>query len=186
MRISKNLRKDQETILRFLDVFGGGSIALGASNKNARPGFFIFAGTFIHEYIEEGFFKKEELLMKALEECGFPAHDGPVGTMRDEQKRSREASELLQKAAKAWQAGDERARVDVGWAASEYSSTLRQHLDRLKNLIFPLLEQNIAAADEQRIAEGLNNIVFESSMKDEPEKYTKLIETLDEELSDWK
>jgi hemerythrin-like domain-containing protein len=186
MRIAKLLRKDQETVLRFLDVFGGGSIALGMNNKNARPGFFIFATTFMHEYIEGSFFKKEELLMKALEECGFPPNDGPVGAMRNEQERSREAAEHLIKAAKAWQAGEKGARAEVGWAASEYSSTLRQHLDRLKNLIYPLLEQNISPEGEIKVAEGINNVVFESSMKNEPDKYTKLIETLDDELSDWK
>jgi hemerythrin-like domain-containing protein len=186
MRIIKNLRKDQETILRFLDVFGGGSAALGASSKHAQPGFFIFASTFIHEYIEEGFFQKEELLMKALENCGFPADGGAIGAMRNEQKKSKDAANHLLKAAKDWQAGDESARVEVGWAASEYSSTLRQNLNRLKNLVFPLLEQNISPEEEQNIAETINNIVFEGSMKNEPHKYNKLIETLEEELSDWR
>lgn len=186
MRIAKILRKDQEIVLRFLDVFGGGSIALGMNNKNARPGFFIFATTFMHEYIEGSFFKKEELLMKALVDCGFSPDDGPVGAMKNEQAKSREAAELLLKAARAWQEGAKGARAEVGWAASEYTSTLRQHLDRLKNLIFPLLEQNISPEDELKVAEGINNIVFESSMKNEPDKYTKLIETLDDELSDWK
>ena len=48
------------------------------------------------------------------------------------------------KAARQWQAGDDRARTDVSWSASEYTSNFRQHLDRLKNLIFPLLEQNLS------------------------------------------
>ncbi len=186
MRISKILRKDQETVLRFLDVFGGGSIALGMNNRNARPGFFIFAVTFMQEYIEGSFFKKEQLLLKALQDCGFPPDDGPVGAMKNEQEKCREAAGLLLKAARAWQAEEKGARAEVGWAASEYTSTLRQHLDRLKNLIYPLLEQNISPEDEIKVAEGINNIVFESSMKNEPDKYTKLIETLDDELSDWK
>jgi hemerythrin-like domain-containing protein len=74
----------------------------------------------------------------------------------------------------------------VGWAASEYTSTLRQHLDRLKNLIFPLLEQTISEEDEHRIAEGIANVVLEGTTKNEAEKYVKIIETLEEELSDWK
>jgi hemerythrin-like domain-containing protein len=186
MRIIKNLRKDQETILRFLDVFGGGSAALGASNKHAHPGFFISANTFIQEYIDEFFFQKEDLLLKALENCGFPPDEGPTGGMRNEQVKSRENAELLLKAAQAWQAGDAEARVDVSWAASEYSSTIRRHLDRLKNLVFPLLEQNISPEEEQKVAEGINKIVFESSTKGEPDRFTKLIETLEEELGEWK
>jgi hemerythrin-like domain-containing protein len=186
MRIAKTFRKDQETILRFLDVFGGGSAALGTSNKHAQAGFFVVAGTFIQEYIEDTFFKKVELLLKALEESGFPAEEGPIAAMRDEQKKSRESAEQLHKAAKAWQSGDEEGRVVVSWESSQYSSTVRHHLDRLKNLIFPLLEQNVTPEEEHKIAEGMNHIAFENSMKGDESKYIKLIETLEEELSDWK
>ena len=56
MRIEKSFRSDQEVILRFLDALGGGAAILSGSKK-ARPGFFIFAHTFIQEYIEAGFFK---------------------------------------------------------------------------------------------------------------------------------
>jgi hemerythrin-like domain-containing protein len=186
MRVTKNLRPDQELILRFLDVFGGGAAIL-SSSKHARPGFFLFAHTFIHEYIEESFFKKEELLLQALEDEGFPGDEGPIGSMHAEQKKSCEAAELLLNAAKAWQAGEQEARVDVGWAASEYSSTLRKNMDRLKNLIFPLLEQNLTSEDEHKIAEGFNNILFEGMIKNEqPEKFIKLIQTLEDELSEWK
>lgn len=172
--------------MRFLDAFGGGAAILSQS-KRARPGFFLFAHTFIHEYITENFFKKEELLLTALEDEGFPADEGPIGAMHAEQKKCREAAEVLVNAAKAWQAGEEEARAEVGWAASEYSSTLRKHMDRLKNLIFPLLEQNLTAEGEHKIAAGFNNLLFEGTMKDDqPEKYLKLIETLEDELSDWK
>jgi hemerythrin-like domain-containing protein len=106
--------------------------------------------------------------------------------MRTEQKKSQEAASLLISSAREWQAGSEEARTEVSWAASEYSSILRRHLDRLKNLIFPLLEQNVTSEDEQRIAQGLNTIVFENTLKDSPDKYLKLIESLEDELSDWK
>lgn len=185
MRVTKYLRDDQELILSFLDLFGGASTVLGSS-KLARPGFFLFAYTFIHEYVEQIFFRKEELLLTALEDTGFPGEGGPIGSMRAEQKKSHESAELLVNAAKAWQAGDEDARAEVGWAASEYLSTLRQHMDRLKTLIFPLLDQNLNQDDERKIAEGINSIIFENNMTDDPEKYTKQVKTLKEELDDWK
>jgi len=185
MRLTKNLHADQELIIRFLDAFGKASTILGSS-KLARPGFFIFAHAFIREYIEESFFKKEGLLIKSLDDSGFPSDEGPIGSMLTEQKKSHEAAELMFNAAKAWQAGEQEARVEVGWTASEYSSIFRQHMDRLKSLIFPLLEQNLSPEDEYKIAEGFNNIVFEGTMKDDPDKYVKLVETLEEELSEWK
>ena len=187
MRITKNLRQDQEIILRFLDVFGGGSAALGSSNKLAQPGFFVFGSTFIQEYINTVFFRKEELLMEALENSGLPTDTGAIGGMKSEQAKCREAADVLIKAAKDWQGGDTSARLEVGWAASEYTSTLRQHLNRLKNLVFPLLEQNISFEDEHKILEGLNNITFENNLQgQDDDKFTKLIEALEDELSDWK
>ena len=185
MRIARKLRADQEMLDRFVAVLGGGMIEL-SSNKFARPGFFILAHSFITEYIEGRFFKKEDLLIRALEDIGFSPDDGPTGFLRSEQKKSREAAELLIKAAKEWQAGDENARIDVGWAASEYTSNFREHLERLKNRIFPLLEQNIAIEDEHKIAEGFNNIIFEGDMQNDPDKYDKLIKGLEEELADWR
>lgn len=183
MRITKNLRADQENIKRFLAALGGGSVAL--SSKLARPSFFIFAHGFITEYIVEGFFKKEELLIRALEEGGFPPDDGPIRLIRNDQKKSREAAQLMLDAARQWQSGDETARPEVGWATSEFTSTIRTHLDRLKNHIFPLLEQTITIEEEHKVSEGINNIVFEGDLKEGPEKYIKIIETLEDELSDW-
>jgi hemerythrin-like domain-containing protein len=185
MRISKNLRPDQENILRFINVLGGASIIL-SNNKNASPGFFILAHDFIRDYIEDGFFKKEELLIKTLEDCGFPTEGGPISAILNGQKKSHESAELMVNAAKQWRAGDEIARSEVGWATSQFTSAMREHLDRLKNLIFPLLEQTITIDDEHKLSEEINKIVFESDLKDGTEKYIKLIESLEDELSDWR
>ncbi|MBM3123755.1 MAG: hypothetical protein FJZ87_01635 [Chloroflexi bacterium] len=184
MRLTKNLRDDQENIRRFLAALGGAAVELGHTKK-ARPSFFIFAHSFISEYVEV-FFKKEELLIQALTDGGFPLEEGPIHLMRTDQKKSREAADLMINSAKTWQSGDNKARTEVGWAASGYASVLRGHLDRLKTLIFPLLDQTLSEEDEYRILEGLTNIVFEGTMKNDTEKYTKIIESLEDELSDWK
>jgi hemerythrin-like domain-containing protein len=78
------------------------------------------------------------------------------------------------------------ARSEVGWATSQYTSAVRQHLDRLKNLIFPLLEQTITVDEEHIVTEGMSNMIFEGGLKDGTEKYIKLIGELEDELSDWK
>jgi hemerythrin-like domain-containing protein len=185
MRIARKLSADQDTILRFLTVLGGAMVEL-SSNRFARPDFFIQAHTFITGYIEGTFYRKEELLIKTLEEVGFPPDDGPIGFLRNEQIKSHNAALNMFKAAQHWQAGDEQARVDVGWAASEYTSTLRQHLARLKTLIFPLLEQNIPIEEEHKLADSVDKVVLNGDMQSNVEKYYKLIVTLEEELSDWR
>jgi hemerythrin-like domain-containing protein len=185
MRIIKNLKADQETIKRFLDVLGAGSVVLG-KNKLARPSFFILAYSFIHEYVEQGFFKKEEFLIRELEDAGFPSETGPIASILTDHKKCREAAELLINASKQWQDGDDVARGEVTWAVSQYTSTCRQHLERIKNLIIPLLEQSFSLDEEHKISEDLDNLHFESAYKRDPGKYTKLIETLEDQLSDWK
>jgi len=186
MRIARKFNADQETIRRFISVFGGGIIALSNNNKLARPEFFIQAHTFIQDYIGEGFFRKEELLIQTLADIGFPPDDGPINFLRTEQRKCHETAMHLVKAAEQWQTGDEQARMEVGWAASEYSSTLRQHLERLKNLIFPLLEQNIPIEREHVLSEQVDEIIFEGDLQANPEKYEELIVSLEEELSDWR
>jgi hemerythrin-like domain-containing protein len=185
MRIARKLSADQEAVQRFLTVLGAAMIEL-SSNKLARPEFFVQAHTFIRDYIEGRFFKKEELLIETLEEIGFPPDDGPIGSLRSEQNKSQETAVHLIRAAEQWQAGDENARVEVGWATSEYTSTLRQHLERLKNLIFPLLEQNIPIEEEHKLSERVDALVFDGDLQTNPEKYEKLIVTLEEELADWR
>ena len=185
MRSTKVIQNDQELVQRFLDVLGGASTTL-LNSKFAGPGLFIIAHSFIEGLIEDDFFKKEELLIQALEDNGFPPDDGPVGAIRAEQTKSRDAAEHMLNASKGWKDGDEEARSEVVWAASEYTSTMRGHLDRLKTRIFPLLEQNMTPEDEHKISEGLNAIVFANSLKGDADKYVKLVESLEEELSDWR
>lgn len=185
MRLTKALRTDQENIARFVSALGGGTVAL-SNSKLPRPDFFIRAHTFIKEYIEEGFFKKEEFLTKVLEDGGFPADSGPIGALRNDQKKSHDAAESMLHAAKQWQAGDEAARSETGWGTGEFTSTIRQHLERLKSLILPLIEQTISVDEEHIIGEAIHSMAFEGGLKDGAEKYIKLIEELEDQLSDWK
>lgn len=185
MRIPKNLQTDQDHINRFLTVLGGASVEV-RNNKRAKAKLFIDAYEFMKDYIDEGFFRKEEVLIKILEDGGFPPTQGPVGAMRSDQSKSREVAEALISAANTWQAGDTSFRSEVGWASSEYTSTLRQHMERLKTLIYPLIEQTIPMEGEEKVTEEIRSIVFEGGLKDGVAKYVKLIEELEEEFNDWK
>ncbi len=185
MRIPRNLQTDQDHITRFLTVLGGASVEV-RNNKRAKPKLFMDAHEFIRDYIDEGFFKKEEILIRILEEGGFPPNQGPIGALRSDQKKSREVAEAMIEAASAWQAGDVAVRSEVGWASSEYTSTMRQHLERLKTLIYPLIEQTLPMEAEEKVSTEIKSIVFEGGLKDGVEKYVQLIKELEEEFNDWK
>ena len=185
MRIKKALQADQDTIARFMAVLGNG-LTIASQSKLAKPGFFLYSGQFIHEFIERVYLRKEELLLDTLVDCGFPNDQGPVGNMRQEHHRSRANSKMLTEAAQVWQKGDLDGRSDVVWATSEYTNLMRHHFDMLKNLIYPLLEQSVTPEDEQRLAARLNHLIFEDSGARPPEQYLKMIEALEEELDDWR
>jgi hemerythrin-like domain-containing protein len=185
MRVPRNLQTDQDHITRFLTALGGAALE-ARTNKRAKAKFFIHAHTFINDYINEGFFKKEEVIINILVDGGFPANQGPVGGLRTDQQKCREIAETMFNAATAWEGGDESARSEVGWAAHEYSTTMRQHLDRLKTLIYPLVEQTLPIEAEEKVTEDIKRITFYGGLKDGPDKYVNLIGELEDEFKDWK
>ena len=152
MRATRVLTDDWDFISRFLAVLGRG-LVVASRSKMARPGFFLFASNFIHEYIEGYYLPREAVLLQVLEDCGFPPDSGPVGNMLSDQKKSREISQSLAEAARAWQGGDDSGRAESVWATSEYSDLMHHHFERMRNLINPLLDQSITPEGERKIAE---------------------------------
>jgi hemerythrin-like domain-containing protein len=65
------------------------------------------------------------------------------------------------------------------------TSAVRQHLDRLKTLIFPLIEQTISMEEEDRVADAINDLVLEGKIQGGPDRYVKILQELEDEFSDW-
>ena len=185
MKATRALRNEQELIDRFLAVFGMGVVYAG-QNKPIQPGFFVYASKFIKGYIEDGYFKKEEVLLKALEEKGIAADAGPLGQMFKDIQESRNLSAEISAAARQWQAGNTDGRTGIIWAASSYSSILRQHVDRSRTTIFPLAEQLISYEDQHQLAESFNRIAFVDDEKQPVEEFSRIIDMLKEEIDEWK
>jgi hemerythrin-like domain-containing protein len=185
MKATKILRNDQELIDRFLAAFGLGAVS-AAQNKPVQPGFFIYGCSFIKEFIEGNYFKKEQVLLKVLEENGLAADSGPLQHTREEIANCKEMSDELMAAARQWQAGDVDGRNSIIWATSSYTSILRQHIDRSRSIIFPLAEQLIPPEEQYKIAEAYNHIVFEEGENHPVEHYEKIVAALKDETDDWK
>jgi hemerythrin-like domain-containing protein len=185
MKATKILRTEQEMIDRFLAAFGLGATS-AAQNRPVKPGFFIYGSNFIKGYIERSYFKKEETLLKCMENNGVPVDHGPLAQMFKEIKQSRELSEDILSGARQWQTGDIDGRNNVIWATSTYTSMMRQHLDRSRNIIFQLAEQVISPDDEHWIAEEFNHIVFKDDEIQPVEHYEKIIKALEDDAQEWK
>jgi hemerythrin-like domain-containing protein len=185
MKATKILRTDQELINRFLAAFGLG-LVYAAQNKPVKASFFIYACNFIKGYIEGSYFKKEEVLLKSLEDNGLTSNSGPLYQMFNELKQSQQMSDEILAAARQWQSGETESRNSTVWATSNYTSLLRQHIERSRSIIFPLAEQLIPPDDQYKIAEALNQIVFEGDENQTPEQYEKMIVALKEEADEFK
>ncbi len=185
MKATRILRNEQELIDRFLAVFGLGAIN-AAQNKPVQPGFFIYGCRFIAEFIEGIYFKKEQVLLNALEKSGLASDNSSLQHMLEDIENSHVMSEELLAAARQWQAGDIDGRNSIIWATSSYTSMLRQHIDRSRSIIFPLAEQLIPPEEQYKIAEAYNHIVFEESEVKPLEHYEKIVAALKDETDDWK
>jgi hemerythrin-like domain-containing protein len=185
MKATKMLRTEQEMIDRFLAAFGLGATS-AAQNRPVKPGFFIYGSNFIKGYIEGSYFKKEETLLRCLEENGVPADQGPLALMFNEIKQSHELSEDILSGARQWQSGDADGRNNVIWATSTFTSLIRQHLNRSRNIVFQLAEQIISVDDEHKIAEEFNHIVFEDEGIQTAEYYEKIIKALEDDALEWR
>ena len=185
MSISKTFQVDQDSIKRFIAILGDASVEV-RSNKHANHDFFLRAYEFITDYIDGGLFKKEELIIKALEDGGFSPSQGPIAALTADREKSIEMGNALIDVVKLWQGGDEKARMDVGWACREYTNVLGQHLERLKTLIFPLVEQTITEQEEESMSQAVKNFVFEGKLKDGAESYLKMVGDLELEFKGWK
>lgn len=185
MKAIKILRTEQELIDRFLAVFGLGAVK-ASQNKPVQPGFFIYGCSFIKEFIEGSYFKKEQVLFKAMEESGLAADSGPLQKMLEEITSSQEISSELLAAARQWQGGDLEGRNGIIWTTSSYTSMLRQHIDRSRSIVFPLAEQVIPPDEQHKIAEAYNHIVFEAGEIHPVEHYEKIVAALKDESDEWK
>ncbi len=184
MKIIQNLSSDEDLVSRFLAVLSSGLVVAGRS-LSARPGFFIMACSFIQDYLEPQYFKKEEVVLHALEESGFPADEGAVGSMRLEHQKSIEISKMLHEATKDWEGGHDEGRAGAIWATSEYTGLMRKHFDRLKGLIHPLLEQTLSSEDEEKVEESLNRITAQDNNSTSLETYSQIITMMQAEVVNW-
>ncbi len=185
MKATKILHSELETIERFLAIFGQGMVST-TQNKPVGPGFFIYSANFIHDFIEDTYFKKEEILLRFLEENGMDSDGGPIGTTLSEQTKSRDFSRIMSEASTAWRAGDETGRADTLWAASSFTGLMRQHINRTRSLLFPLAEQLIPEEEHYKIAEAFNRLAFENPEPEDVDKNNRLILMLEEEAREWK
>ena len=146
----ETMMREHELILRVLDALDGFVDAPGdAAGDRPELGRFL---RFIREYADERHHGKEEhVLFAAMARNGFPPEQGPVGMMVFEHQEMRKmVSELraLAEQGAPWSASD---RERVSDSARAYSSTLREHIMKENEMLYPMAEGHLPPPVQDQI-----------------------------------
>ncbi len=96
--------------------------------------------------------KEEKMLFPAMEEAGIPRHGGPIGVMLLEHERGRELVRTMRAQVPSW--AEAEARQRYAEAALQFVDLLTQHIAKENQVLFPMGEQVLPAAERARLQEA--------------------------------
>jgi hemerythrin-like domain-containing protein len=118
--------------------------------------------------------KEEKLLFSRMQERGMPVHGGPIGVMLQEhddgRRRVRAAAEALPGA----EAGDAGARTALTANLLAYVHLLRAHIDKEDNVLYPMADRILSAADQADLAAAFERVEAEEMGEGTHERYHQL------------
>lgn len=182
MKATQILMEEHRVIERVIASIENGAQRLETGGA-IKPEFFIEASDFIKGFADGCHHKKEEgVLFKAMVDNGLPLENGPVGMMLMEHEQGRQFTRAMRAAAEKLEAGDNSARADVVRNARGYASLLRQHILKEDGVLFPMADQVIPLAQQDKVEEGFEHVEHEETGAGVHEKYLALAERLETEL----
>jgi hemerythrin-like domain-containing protein len=182
MKATNVLSEEHRVIERVLNTLEAGAGKL-ESGQAVRPEFFLFATDFIKGFADGCHHMKEEgVLFKRMESNGIPVQGGPLGVMLAEHEQGRQYTRALRAAALELQAGDAEASKKIVQNARGYVTLLRQHIYKEDNILFPIADRVIPAAQYDEVWEGFEHVEHEETGEGVHEKYLALAEALEKEI----
>jgi hemerythrin-like domain-containing protein len=181
MQATQILMTEHRLIERVLTAMQVAATRL-SQGEYIRPAFFINAALFIKNYADGCHHKKEEdILFVAMNPSGKSTQGGPVGIMLAEHEQGRLFTQEMRAAAQMWEKGDNFAQGAVVQNALGYVSLLRQHIYKEDNILFPMADQLISPAHQEKILADFTSIGLEETEAGIHEKYMALAEVLEKE-----
>jgi len=144
-----DLKRDHEAILSALRILDQVTIEIRKGSLPARIDLVNFLN-FLKEFADKCHHGKEEgLLFPALTQAGIPEGDGPVGVMLSEHALGRDLIRKMENAL-----GSTLDYKKFAFAAKEYVSLLRSHIEKENSVLFPLAERTLDAARLENLYES--------------------------------
>ncbi len=123
--------------------------------------------------------KEETALFPAMAKAGVPVERGPIGVMLAEHNEGRGYIRAMGEALEAYKRGDETARRPLAENARAYASLLAQHIRKEDDILFPMANQVLSDAEQQRLIAEFDRIEAEHIGPGVHEHYHQMIDELD-------
>jgi hemerythrin-like domain-containing protein len=118
--------------------------------------------------------KEEGFLFPALEKVGIRNEQGPIGVMLSEHQQGRSLIKQMQESM-INQIIDKTAFVH---AASSYVNLLRNHIEKENNVLFPMGDARLSAADQMKLLTEFENHEEEVIGKGKHEEFHTMLDKL--------
>lgn len=122
--------------------------------------------------------KEEKVLFPTLEQRGIPKEGGPIGMMLLEHEEGRKYVAGLAKALEDFKNGQD-AGAQIRENAKNYIGFLRNHIPKEDDILYPIGEEVLSQADDQKLIADFERIEKERIGSGVHEKFHTLLEELE-------
>lgn len=150
MKATDILKHEHRVIERVLAVLERAAKRLEAG-ENVPPEVFEKSLDFIRNFADRCHHAKEEgVLFAAMERKGFPREGGPIAVMLHEHDQGRGYVRGMAQAVPGYQTNPEARKVLI-YNALGYTQLLAQHIMKEDNVLYPMADQMLSAAEQKRL-----------------------------------
>ena len=179
MKATEELIEEHHVIERVLTSLETGTNKL-SSGEAISADFFLKSADFIKGFADGCHHKKEEeVLFPALVANGMPKDSGPVAVMLADHEQGRRYARAMRAGAERLIKGDQSAVTQVTENALGYVTLLRQHIQKENQVLFPMADNVIPAAQHAQVAAAFDHIEHEETGSGVHEKYLALADELE-------
>lgn len=122
--------------------------------------------------------KEEKLLFVKMAERGMPIEGGPIAVMLQEHDQGRARVRAVVAAIPQAAEGDYAAATAVRTNLLAYVQLLRQHINKEDNILYPMANQLLSAADQEGLLKAFEKVEAEEMGAGFHEKYHELAHQL--------
>ena len=182
MYATNDLRTEHRAIERMLAVLEAAAQRLERGER-VRPEVFRQAVDFVRNFADRCHHGKEEQnLFPRLEARGVPRQGGPIGVLLFEHDQGRAYVGTIAAAIDAYEADGQSAAPVIAENARGYVDLLRQHIAKEDNVLFPMADRVLTAADQAELEQSFERIETEVMGPGVHERYHRLLDDLEREL----